>query len=256
VGAGSAAAVTIDCNDRSIRGPEEIEDLLLQPVTMIDIYLLHLFDLAEDENSLERVFPFLFDASDGFTLRRQLAFAIGNELPGRREVFQCLHQAHPMLRACGRGKLSPRIDSSKTRKTESVSSKDTTQCWPAYYPCGTSAQALRGKNVMAIEMKGAHAALEQHRRRRFRERQAHVAIVSRRDVVTFKHPFRIRGIDRLLPAGDYEVVTDHEAIEGLSFTAFRRVATMIMVPARILPGSPSRIEGVGHAPPARSLHRL
>lgn len=54
---------------------------------------------------------------------------------------------------------------------------------------------------------------------------------SRRETVTFKHPFRIRGIDRLLPAGAYEIITDEEMIEGLSFPAFRRVATMIMVPA-------------------------
>jgi len=59
-----------------------------------------------------------------------------------------------------------------------------------------------------------------------------VTIVSKREVVTFKHPFLIRGIDRLLPAGDYEVVTDDEAIDGLSFAAFRCVATMIMVPAK------------------------
>jgi hypothetical protein len=54
---------------------------------------------------------------------------------------------------------------------------------------------------------------------------------SRRETVTFRHPFRIRGIDRQLPAGAYEVVTDEEMIEGLSFASFRRVATMIMVPA-------------------------
>ena len=53
---------------------------------------------------------------------------------------------------------------------------------------------------------------------------------SRRETVTFKHPFRIKGIDRQLQAGAYEVVTDEELIEGLSFPAFRRVATMIMVP--------------------------
>ena len=53
---------------------------------------------------------------------------------------------------------------------------------------------------------------------------------SRRETITFKHPFRIKGIDRLLPAGAYEV-TDEEMIEGLSFAVFRRVATMIMVPA-------------------------
>lgn len=53
---------------------------------------------------------------------------------------------------------------------------------------------------------------------------------SRRETVHFKHPFRIRGIDRLLPPGAYEVVTDEEMIEGLSFPSYRRVATMIMVP--------------------------
>jgi hypothetical protein len=54
---------------------------------------------------------------------------------------------------------------------------------------------------------------------------------SRRETITFRHPFRIKGIDRLLSAGAYEVITDEEMIEGLSFASFRRVATMIMVPA-------------------------
>ena len=36
-------------------------------------------------------------------------------------------------------------------------------------------------------------------------------------------------------AGRYEVITDEEMIEGLSFPCFRRVATMIMVP-----GAPPR----------------
>ena len=53
---------------------------------------------------------------------------------------------------------------------------------------------------------------------------------SRRETITFKHPFRIKGIDRLLSPGAYEVVTDEEMIEGLSFPSFRRVATMMMVP--------------------------
>jgi hypothetical protein len=53
---------------------------------------------------------------------------------------------------------------------------------------------------------------------------------SRRETITFRHPFRIKGIDRLLAAGAYEVITDEEMIEGLSFASFRRVATMIMVP--------------------------
>jgi hypothetical protein len=54
---------------------------------------------------------------------------------------------------------------------------------------------------------------------------------SRRETITFQHPFRIKGIDRVLPPGAYEVITDEEMIEGLSFASFRRVATLIMVPA-------------------------
>jgi hypothetical protein len=53
---------------------------------------------------------------------------------------------------------------------------------------------------------------------------------TRRETVTFRHPFRIDGVERQLAAGAYEVVTDEEMIEGLSFASFRRVATMIMVP--------------------------
>ena len=49
--------------------------------------------------------------------------------------------------------------------------------------------------------------------------------------VTFQHPFALKGVGRELPAGTYEVVTDEELIEGLSFPAFRRVSTMIFVPA-------------------------
>ena len=58
-----------------------------------------------------------------------------------------------------------------------------------------------------------------------------MSVRSRRETITFQHPFRLRGVDRLLPSGAYEVITDEEMIEGLSFPAFRRVATMIMVPA-------------------------
>jgi cephalosporin hydroxylase len=35
--------------------------------------------------------------------------------------------------------------------------------------------------------------------------------------VVSTRPFLLKGVDRLLPAGDYRVVTDEELIEGLSF---------------------------------------
>jgi hypothetical protein len=52
-----------------------------------------------------------------------------------------------------------------------------------------------------------------------------------RKTVTFNSSFSIEGAGRVLPAGNYEVVTDEELIEGLSFPVYRRVATMILVPA-------------------------
>ena len=55
---------------------------------------------------------------------------------------------------------------------------------------------------------------------------------TRVETLTFLKPFLLKGIDRLLPAGDYRVSTDEELIEGLSFPVYRRVATMIFVPAR------------------------
>lgn len=66
-------------------------------------------------------------------------------------------------------------------------------------------------------------------------RRSGVTTRSRRETVHFKHPFRIKGVDRLLPPGGYEIISDEEMIEGLSFASFRRVATMIMVP-----GAPPR----------------
>ena len=57
------------------------------------------------------------------------------------------------------------------------------------------------------------------------------------ETVTFKHPFHIRGIAQELPAGPYEVVTDEEMIDGLSFAVWRRVATMITVPSEGVRGA-------------------
>jgi len=47
----------------------------------------------------------------------------------------------------------------------------------------------------------------------------------------FAHPFDLKGVDRTLPAGSYDIVSDDELIEGLSFPCYRRVATYIMAPA-------------------------
>jgi hypothetical protein len=55
---------------------------------------------------------------------------------------------------------------------------------------------------------------------------------TRREAVTFARPFSQRGIEGAQPAGTYAVETDEELIEGLSFPAYRRVATLMFLPSR------------------------
>jgi hypothetical protein len=53
----------------------------------------------------------------------------------------------------------------------------------------------------------------------------------RRDV-TFRHPFFLKGADGMQPPGTYTVETDEEQIPGLSFLAYRRIATTIVLSVR------------------------
>jgi hypothetical protein len=60
---------------------------------------------------------------------------------------------------------------------------------------------------------------------------------TKRETLKFIHPFFLKGVDRTLPPGEYQVVTDEELIEGLSFPVYRRIATMMFVPAQSHSGS-------------------
>ena len=48
--------------------------------------------------------------------------------------------------------------------------------------------------------------------------------------VVFCHPFELKGVDRVLPPGNYRVVTEEELIQELSFPVYRRISTVIFVP--------------------------
>lgn len=54
--------------------------------------------------------------------------------------------------------------------------------------------------------------------------------------LTFRRPFRLSAVDGPLPCGSYRVVTDEEAIEGLSFNAWQRTRTLLFLPANAPPG--------------------
>jgi hypothetical protein len=51
-----------------------------------------------------------------------------------------------------------------------------------------------------------------------------------RKTVTFRYPFSLSVVDEVLLSGTYVVDTDEELIEGPSFLAYRRVATLLHLP--------------------------
>jgi hypothetical protein len=62
--------------------------------------------------------------------------------------------------------------------------------------------------------------------------------------VAFRRPFTLAAIDGVLPAGTYRVETDEELLEGLSFDAYQRVATMLHLPAMSAPGGRRQVVNV------------
>ena len=60
-----------------------------------------------------------------------------------------------------------------------------------------------------------------------------------RSTVTFTRPFSLNGFDGQQPAGSYSVETDEELLDGVSFPAYRRMATMMQL------SSPANLESRG-----------
>jgi hypothetical protein len=48
-------------------------------------------------------------------------------------------------------------------------------------------------------------------------------------ILTFRRPFHLDEIERELPAGTYVVETEEETIDGISFLAYRRVSTSLII---------------------------
>jgi len=69
---------------------------------------------------------------------------------------------------------------------------------------------------------------------------------TKRVTMTFAHPFSLKGVDRRLAAGRYEVVTDEELIGEQMFPVYRRVSTLIFLPFE--PNDPSSVEMVNVDP--------
>ncbi len=54
---------------------------------------------------------------------------------------------------------------------------------------------------------------------------------STRSPVTFENPFILKGLEGTQPPGTYLVITEEEELPGLSFQAWRRVSTVMYLPA-------------------------
>ncbi|MGE0701144.1 MAG: hypothetical protein AB7O57_18765 [Hyphomicrobiaceae bacterium] len=62
--------------------------------------------------------------------------------------------------------------------------------------------------------------------------------------VTFRRPFTLLALEGTQPAGTYRLVTEEEQIPGLSFTAFRRTATLLHLPADPIPGGMRQVVSI------------
>jgi hypothetical protein len=69
-----------------------------------------------------------------------------------------------------------------------------------------------------------------------------MALRTHRETLTFAHPFTLSGVEEVQAPGTYTVQTDEELLEGLSFLAYRRVATVIFVPLRH--GGPGSLQAI------------
>jgi len=67
-----------------------------------------------------------------------------------------------------------------------------------------------------------------------------------RSTISFSHPFKLGDLDDIQPPGDYLLDTDEELIEGLSRLVYRRIATLLHLPAISRPQG--RIELVAISP--------
>jgi hypothetical protein len=56
--------------------------------------------------------------------------------------------------------------------------------------------------------------------------------------VTFHRPFTLSSVEGHQPAGTYRLETEEEQLDGLSFSAFRRMTMLLFLPAEpTLPGA-------------------
>jgi hypothetical protein len=74
-----------------------------------------------------------------------------------------------------------------------------------------------------------------------------MSIRTKHTIVRFSAPFALRGVDEIQPSGDYAIDEDEELIDGISWLAYRRVATFIHLPAVGSNSRTSQLITIDHA---------
>jgi hypothetical protein len=74
-------------------------------------------------------------------------------------------------------------------------------------------------------------------------------------IAHFGAAFVLGGLEGKLPAGDYDIDHDEEMINGLSWVAWRRVATFIHLPARTVKGPNSQLVAIDQTELETALRR-
>lgn len=59
-----------------------------------------------------------------------------------------------------------------------------------------------------------------------------MSVRSSHKTVTFTQPFSLSALDEVQAAGTYTVETHEELLSGVSFPAWRRIATLLFLPSR------------------------
>lgn len=70
---------------------------------------------------------------------------------------------------------------------------------------------------------------------------------TKHSTVHFTAPFALRGVEEIQPPGEYAIDEDEELIDGISWLAYRRVATFIHLPALASNSRISRLISIDHA---------
>lgn len=84
---------------------------------------------------------------------------------------------------------------------------------------------------------------------------ATMAIRTTQTAVHFSAPFRLPAFDTLQPAGEYCVDHDGEAIEGVSWLAWRRVGAFIHLPSIGMHGPVQQMVPINPADPDAALEK-